>query len=53
MGASVGLVLVLGHGFYNLFATDVKPPIPVLVIVTILVVLGFITARKSGEAATA
>ena len=48
--ACVGLALVLAHGFYNLFATDSKPPIPLLALMTVLMVVGFITANKAKEA---
>ncbi|MEC8024491.1 MAG: hypothetical protein VX223_11190 [Myxococcota bacterium] len=46
-GASVGLVFILVHGFYNLAATETKPPVPLLVIMSILAILGFITASKA------
>ena len=35
------------HGFYNLVATETKPPVPLLVIMSILAILGFITASKA------
>ena len=50
MGASLGLFVTLAHGFYNLFATETKPPIPLLVIMAILMILGFITAKKQSDA---
>ncbi len=46
MGTSIGISIVLAHGIYNLIATPTKPPLPVLAIMTLLVLLGFITARK-------
>ena len=49
-GACSGLTLVLAHGFYNLLATDAQPPIPLLVVMTIMVVLGFVTASKARAA---
>jgi hypothetical protein len=51
LGASIGLLLTLSHAFYNLFATDVKPPIPLLAIMTVVMLLAFITARKAGDTA--
>ncbi len=50
MGASIGLLITLAHGFYNLFATDSKPPIPLLAIMTILMILGFVAAKKETNA---
>ena len=50
MGVSSGLVVVLGHGFYNFFATETQPPLPLLVLMTVLMTLGFITANKAKEA---
>ena len=46
-GASTGLVFILAHGLYNLFATEAKPPIPLLVMMSVLMVLGFITASRA------
>ena len=46
-GASLGLVFILAHGIYNLLATEAKPPVPLLVIMTVLMVLGFVTASKA------
>ena len=47
MGASVGIVLSAGHGFYNMFTTIVAPPLPILLIMCALAVLGFVTAIKA------
>ena len=49
-GACVGLAAILGHGFYNLFATESKPPVPLLVLMTVLMVVGFVTANKASKA---
>jgi hypothetical protein len=46
MGVSIGLLLPLGHGLYNLLATETKPPLPVLGVLAVLMVLGFVAARK-------
>ena len=53
-GAAIGLVVTTGHGFYNLFATDAKPPLPLLLLMSALIVVAFVTAAKakgSGDAA--
>ena len=47
MGTSLGLFLTLGHGYYNLFATESKPPLPILAIMTVMMILAFITSRKA------
>jgi len=56
MGASTGIALSAVHGFYNMFTTEVKPPLPILLIMIALAVVGFVTAMKakggSGEAST-
>ena len=49
-GACGGLAVVLAHGFYNLFATDSKPPIPLLAIMSLMVILGLVTASKASKA---
>jgi len=50
MGAGLGLFITLAHGYYNLFATATKPPLPLLIIMTVLMVLAFVTARKHRDA---
>ena len=47
MGASVGIVLSVGHGFFNLLTTVVAPPLPVLLLMSALSILGIITALKA------
>ena len=49
-GASIGLFVTLAHGFYNLFATEAKPPIPLLALMSILMILGFVAAQKEKNA---
>ena len=49
-GASIGLAITLSHGYFNLFTTETKPPVPLLVLMTILMILGFVTAKKQSEA---
>ena len=50
MGASTGLALIVAHGYYNLFATQSKPPIPLMVVMTILTIVGFITSFRANSA---
>ena len=50
MGASVGIGISAVHGFYNMFTTVVAPPLPILVIMTALMVVGLVTAMKAGDA---
>ncbi len=47
MGASIGLLVTVGQGFYHMFTTPVAPPMPVLLITTALAVLGLVTAVKA------
>jgi len=47
MGASIGIALTAGHGFYNMFATPVAPPLPLLVMMSVLAVVGLVTATKA------
>ncbi len=47
MGTSIGMVLTTGHGFYNMLTTVVAPPMPLLVIMSALSVLGIVTAMKN------
>ncbi len=49
MGASVGLALTVAHGVWNVFTTLVKPPLPLLLIMGALTVVGFITASKAAN----
>ncbi len=46
-GMSVGLLLTVAQGVYHMLATEVAPPIPLLVIMSVLMVLGFVTAAKA------
>ena len=50
MGASVGVAISTAHGFSTMFTTVVTPPLPILLIMTALVVLGFVTAMKADDA---
>jgi hypothetical protein len=49
MGLSLGLLLTLAHGVYSMVATEVSPPLPVLIIMTALMLLAFVTANKVGS----
>ena len=48
-GAAMGLAISTGHGFYNMFSTDVQPPLPLLLLMTALTVVAFITAMKAKD----
>ena len=54
-GAAIGLAVTTGHGFYNMFTTEVEPPLPLLLLMSALTIVAFITASKakSGEASSA
>ena len=47
MAAAIGLTISTGHGFYNMFTTEVQPPLPLLLLMTVLTVTAFITAMKT------
>ena len=49
--AAIGLVISTGHGFYNMFTTDVQPPLPLLLLMTALTVVAFVTAAKDKSTA--
>ena len=44
--AAIGLLISTGHGFYNMFTTEVQPPLPLLLMMTALTVVAFVTAAK-------
>lgn len=46
MGAAIGLLLTTGHGFYNMLTTEVQPPLPLLLLMSALTVVAFVTAMK-------
>ena len=46
-GATIGLAITTGHGFYNMFTTEVQPPLPLLLLMTALTALALITAMKA------
>jgi len=47
MGASIGIALTTAHGFYNMFTTVVAPPLPLLVMMSVLALVGLVTALKT------
>jgi hypothetical protein len=47
MGASIGIAVTTAHGFYNMFSTEVEPPMPLLLLMTALAVVAFATAMKA------
>ncbi|MEE2834667.1 MAG: hypothetical protein VYB65_01455 [Myxococcota bacterium] len=53
MGASIGITLTVGQGFYHMFTTVVAPPLPVLLLTSAMAVLGFVTAAKAKGSAEA
>ena len=48
---TVGLAVTTGHGFYNMFSTEVQPPLPLLLLMTALTVVVFVTAMKTMDGA--
>ena len=46
MGAAIGIGVTTLHGFYNMFTTEVQPPLPLLIMMGILAVVAMVTARK-------
>jgi len=46
MGASIGIAVTTAHGFYNMFSTEVQPPLPLLLLMSALAVVAFVTAMK-------
>jgi len=45
--AAIGLTITTGHGFYNMFTTEVEPPLPLLLLMTVLTIVAFVTAMKA------
>ena len=46
-GAAIGLLVTTGHGFYNMFTTEVQPPLPLLLLMSALTIVAFVTAMKA------
>ena len=44
---TVGLAVTTGHGFYNMFSTEVQPPLPLLILMALLTLAAFATAMKA------
>ena len=49
MGVGAGLTFILARGYYDLLATETKPPVPLLLIMTTLMILAFVTSQKFRE----
>ena len=47
MGAAIGIALTTAHGFYNMFTTEVQPPLPLLLLMSALAAVAFATAFKA------
>ena len=45
--AAIGLAVTTGHGFYNMFSTEVQPPLPLLILMALLTLAAFATAMKA------
>lgn len=52
MGAAIGIAATTAHGFYNMFSTDVQPPLPLLILMGGLAAVAAATALKAKGAAT-
>ena len=52
MGAAIGIGLTTAHGFYNMFSTDVQPPLPLLLLMSALAVVAIVTSMKAKSGAT-
>jgi len=52
LGASIGIALSTAHGFYNLLTTVVAPPLPLLIFMGVLAMVGFVTVMKTKGAST-
>ena len=46
MGASIGLAVTTANAFYHMLTTVVQPPLPLLLIMLAVTVLGIVTAMK-------
>lgn len=52
MGAAIGIGITTAHGFYNMFSTDVQPPLPLLLLMSALTVVAIVTSMKAKSGAT-
>ena len=52
MGAAIGIGMTTAHGFYNMFSTEVQPPLPLLLLMTALTVVAIVTAMKAKSGTT-
>ena len=51
-GAAIGLAITTGHGFYSMFSTEVAPPLPLLLLMSALTVVAFVTAMREKGGST-
>ena len=51
MGGAIGLVITTGQAFFHMATTDVNPPMPLLIMMSILAIVAFVTANKAKDAA--
>jgi len=51
-GAAIGIAVTTAHGFYNMFTTEVQPPLPLLLFMSVLAVVAFVTATKAKGGST-
>ena len=47
MGASIGIAVTVAQGFYHMFTTPVAPPMPILLTMVVVAVVGVVTAMKA------
>lgn len=46
-GAAIGIAFTTAHGFYNMLTSEVQPPLPILILMSALAVVAFVTANKA------
>ena len=51
-GAAIGIAVTTAHGFYNMLSTEVQPPLPLLLFMSALAVVAFVTAMKAKGGST-
>ena len=47
MGAGIGIAVTTLHGFYNMFSTEVEPPLPLLILMSGFSIAALVTATKA------